>query len=111
MPVQLNSAGVPKGTGALNFRGCAWWMIYSDEAGRKIQASTGTGDYDKARRVLARAAIPVLQAQLAKLREIRDEGPHQPATGAGTPRGRGAHHRNAETHAGSGKKNSRGESR
>jgi hypothetical protein len=80
MTIPFNSSGVPKGTGSLQIRGRVYWMIYSDETGRKIQANTETDDFTEARRVLARAAIAVLQARLAALGEILREAPAK-ATG------------------------------
>ena len=82
MPIQLNSSGMPFGTGSLQVRGCVYWAIYADETGRKIQMNTGTDDFAEARRVLANTAITVLQARLAALREIRDERPPQGKAGA-----------------------------
>jgi len=93
--IPFNSSGMPEKTGSLQVRGRAVWMIYTDETGRKIQANTGTADFAQARRVLARAAITVLQARLAALREVLGEAPAKAAAGsrgdhpaAGTPRSR-----------------------
>jgi hypothetical protein len=85
---------MPKGTGSLQVRGRTYWMIYTDVAGCKVQANTGTPDLAEARRVLADVAIAILETRLAALREVRDERPHQGhrdagARGAGKP---GPHH-------------------
>ena len=82
---------MPEKTGSLQVRGRAVWMIYTDETGRKIQANTGTADFAQARRVLARAAITVLQARLARLQEILDEAPAKAAGSRGKhPAARGS---------------------
>lgn len=80
MTVNLNSSGMPKGTGSLQIRGRVYWAIYTDEAGRKLQVNTEMTELADARRVLASAAITVLQMRLAKLREIRDEAPTRDAS-------------------------------
>jgi hypothetical protein len=76
MSVKLNSSGMPQGTGSLQLRGRVLWAVYRDEAGRKIQANTGTAELTAARRVLAHAAIAVQRARLAALRAVLD-GPGQ----------------------------------
>src|SRR5215471_13969446 len=84
MTIPLNSSGLPKGTGSLQVRGRAVWMIYTDETGRKIQANTGTTDLIEARRVLAKAALITLREIAAELERIAhgEAETREPAAGS-----------------------------
>ena len=74
MTFTLNgSTGLPKGTGALQIRGKTYWMIYTDAAGRKIQANTHTADFARARRTLAKAYIGVIRVTMGALQAVAGE--------------------------------------
>src|SRR5881394_1046374 len=70
-----NPSGMPYGTGSIQIRGNAWWMIYRDTEGRTIQENTRTEDIDVARKMLAARALETARAKVAALEAILNEAP------------------------------------
>jgi len=50
-----------------------YWMIYSDELGKRIQENTKQTERDAAERVLVERAIEVLEARIALLKGLQHE--------------------------------------
>jgi hypothetical protein len=71
-------------------------MSYPDVTGKVVQENSLTGDYEEARKVLARRALIVARARVALLEEVADEAGRRTArgnlrsgTGTGITSGRG----------------------
>jgi hypothetical protein len=66
-------SALPRGTGSVQMRRRTYWMIYSDELGKRIQENTKQTERDAAERVLVERAIEVLEARIALLKGLQHE--------------------------------------
>ena len=108
MTTSLNSSGLPRGMGALHYRGAKFWAVYTDENGHKVQVNTGTNSRIEARNFLYKRVVAVLQAKLALVRAAQREGRDQSRA---TAPGAGGHSSAAQADARGRTKNPQGASR
>jgi hypothetical protein len=72
----------------MQIRGAKWWLLFRDEYGHLVQRNSGTADADEARRLLAKAALRVLEARAKEIRRVAYGG----ETKAETRSQAGKHH-------------------
>lgn len=111
MKIPFNTSGMPKGTGSLQVRGRVYWAIYTDQFGRIQQVNTKAEGITEARRFLAALAIEVLQARLAAVQGVLDEGQGKGHHSAGAEAGRPQAGRGAKAASGNRQKTSQGGTR
>lgn len=111
MTTSSNSSGLPRGMGALHYRGAKFWAVYTDENGHKVQVNTGTNSRIVARNFLYKRIVEVLQAKLALVRAAQREDYDQSRATAGDAGKQGTDRTAVKAHARGRKKNSQGGSR
>ena len=105
-----NPGGLPRGAGSMQMRGAKWWLLFRDEHGHLVQQNSGTADADEARRLLAKAALRVLEARAKEIRRVAYDGETKAETRSRAGKHQGAQPLDRSTRLGARSRSVRGDS-